>query len=137
MPSNVDNFDLRTSHVLPALIRKFHEAKETGAQVKIWGSGRPRHEFLFSDEVADAIRFLLERGGIEGFVNVGTGSSVSIRELAETIQRVVGHQGEMVWNTSMLDGPREDDGRFQATRAGLAASARAGGRHPPSLRLVP
>lgn len=109
MPPNVygpyDNFDLKTSHVLPALIRKFHEAKESGhGPVEVWGSGKPRREFLHSDDVADAIAFLLERGGVEGFINVGTGSSVSIRELAETIQRVVGHQGEMVWNTSMPDG---------------------------------
>ncbi len=108
MPPNVygpfDNFDLKTSHVLPALIRKFHEAKATGAPVEVWGSGRPRREFLYSDDVADAIHFLLQQGNIEGFVNVGTGSSVSIRELAETIQRVVGHEGEMVWNTSMPDG---------------------------------
>ena len=108
MPPNVfgpnDNFDLKSSHVLPALIRKFDEAKATGAPVEVWGSGKPRREFLYSDDVADAIHFLLAKGGVEGFVNVGTGSSVSIRELAETIQKVVGHRGEMVWNTSMPDG---------------------------------
>ncbi|RYG21128.1 NAD-dependent epimerase/dehydratase family protein, partial [bacterium] len=96
--------DLQTSHVLPALIRKFHEAKATNAAVEVWGSGRPRREFLYSDDVADAIHHLLRKEGVEGFVNVGTGTSVSIRELAETVQRVVGHGGEMAWNTSMPDG---------------------------------
>ena len=107
MPPNVygdrDNFDLKTSHVLPALIRKFHEAKPHG-DVECWGSGRPRREFLYSDDVADACVFLMEQDKVEGHVNVGTGSSVSIKELAETIQKVVGHNGGIVWNTSMPDG---------------------------------
>jgi GDP-L-fucose synthase len=84
-------------------MRKFHEALPNGP-VEVWGSGNPRREFLHSDEVADACWFLLKHGGVEGFVNVGTGKSVSIRELAETIQSIVGHKGEMVWNTSMPDG---------------------------------
>lgn len=107
MPPNVygphDNFDLKTSHVLPALIRKFHEALPD-KPVEVWGSGRPRREFLHSDDVSDALVFLLDHPDVRGMVNVGTGTSVSIRELAETIQGVVGHKGEMVWNASMPDG---------------------------------
>jgi GDP-L-fucose synthase len=107
MPPNVygtyDNFDLKTSHVLPALIRKFHEALPNNP-VEAWGTGNPRREFLHSDDVADAVHFLLQQPKVEGHVNVGTGSSVSIRELAETIQSVVGHKGEIQWNTSMPDG---------------------------------
>ena len=142
MPPNVygpnDNYDLSSSHVLPALIRKFDEAKATGGPVEVWGSGRPRREFLYSDDAADGIHFLLQRGGIEGFVNLGTGQGISIRELAETVQRVVGHQGEMTWkhlHARWL--PREDDGRDQAARARLAPPDRARGRHPRRLRLVP
>jgi GDP-L-fucose synthase len=107
MPPNVygtyDNFDLKTSHVLPALIRKFHEARPD-KPVEAWGTGNPRREFLHSDDVADAVHFLLQQPKVEGHVNVGTGSSVSIRELAETIQSVVGHKGQIQWNTSMPDG---------------------------------
>lgn len=107
MPPNVygpfDNFDLKSSHVLPALLRKFHEAKPN-KPVEVWGSGKPKREFMHSDDLADALVFLLNKGSIEGFVNVGTGKSISIRELAETIQSVTGHEGEMVWNTSMPDG---------------------------------
>jgi GDP-L-fucose synthase len=107
MPPNVygdrDNYNLQTSHVLPALIRKFHEALPDKI-VTCWGSGNPRREFLNSDDVADACVFLLEQDSIEGHINVGTGSSVSIRELAETIQTIVGHKGEISWDTSMPDG---------------------------------
>ena len=98
-----DNYDLRTSHVLPALIRKFHEGLPNGP-VEVWGSGKPKREFLHSDDVADALVFLVNQEKVEGHINVGTGSSVSIKELAETIQSVVGHSGEIVWNTSMPDG---------------------------------
>lgn len=107
MPPNVfgdrDNYDLKTSHVLPALIRKFHEALPN-SDVICWGSGNPRREFLHSDDVAGACVFLLQQDGVEGHINVGTGASVSIRELAETIQRIVGHQGSILWDTSMPDG---------------------------------
>lgn len=107
MPPNVygpfDNFDLKNSHVLPALIRKFHDAKPDG-EVECWGTGTPRREFLHSADVADAMLFLLEQEQIEGHVNVGTGTSVSIKELAETVQRVVGHTGPIRWNTDMPDG---------------------------------
>ncbi len=107
MPPNVygpgDNFDLKTSHVLPALIRKFHEAKPSGA-VTLWGTGTPRREFLYSDEVADALLFLLNDEAATGLINVGTGTSVTIKDLALTIQRVVGHDGPIEWDTSMPDG---------------------------------
>ena len=109
MPPNVygpyDNFDLKTSHVLPALIRKFHEAKLDGnREVECWGTGSPRREFLHSDDVADACAFLLQQEKVEGHVNVGTGTSVSIKQLAETIQSIVGHAGSLRWNTSYPDG---------------------------------
>lgn len=107
MPPNVyganDNFDLKSSHVLPALIRKFHEALPD-KPVECWGTGSPKREFLISHQVADGIVFLMEQEGVQGHVNVGTGSSVSIKHLAETIQRIVGHKGEIVWNTQYPDG---------------------------------
>jgi GDP-L-fucose synthase len=107
MPPNVygayDNFDLKTSHVLPALIRKVHEALPD-KPVEVWGTGKPRREFMYSDEVADALLFLLGIGGIEGHVNVGTGISISIAELAQLIQSVTGHTGEIYYNTAMPDG---------------------------------
>jgi len=107
MPPNVygdrDNYDLQTSHVLPALIRKFHEALPD-KPVTCWGTGSPRREFLHSTDVARACVFLLGHPEIEGHIHIGTGTSVSIRELAETIQRITGHRGEIVWDTSMPDG---------------------------------
>ena len=107
MPPNVygdrDNYDLQTSHVLPALIRKFHEALPD-RPVTCWGSGNPRREFLHSTDVARACAFLLGQERVEGHIHVGTGTSVSIRELAETIQRITGHRGEIVWDQSMPDG---------------------------------
>ncbi len=107
MPPNAygdrDNYNLQTSHVLPALVRKFHEALPNRT-VTCWGTGTPRREFLHSDDIADACVFLLEQERVSGHVNVGTGSSVSIRELAETIKKIVGHQGEIEWDTSMPDG---------------------------------
>jgi len=109
MPPNVygpgDNYDLQNSHVLPALIRKFHAAKRAGdASVTAWGTGSPRREFLFSDDVADAIVYLMGREQVPTMVNVGTGTSISIRELAETVRRVVGFEGEIVWDTTKPDG---------------------------------
>jgi len=107
MPPNVygdrDNYDLLTSHVLPALIRKFHEALPD-QPVTCWGSGKPRREFLHSTDVASACAFLLEQEEVVGHIHVGTGTSVSIRELAETIQRITGHRGPIEWDTSMPDG---------------------------------
>lgn len=109
MPPNVygpgDNYDLQTSHVLPALIRKFHEAKLAGnTPVTCWGTGSPRREFLFSDDVAGAILFLMQTDDVPDMVNIGVGTSVSIKELATTIQQVIGHEGEIVWDTSKPDG---------------------------------
>lgn len=113
MPTNMygpnDNFDLKTSHVLPALIRKFHEAKETNAQsVEVWGSGTPRREFLHADDLADACLFLMNEYDDSDIVNVGVGHDISIRELAELIGSVVGYTGEIVFNRSIPDGtPRK------------------------------
>lgn len=113
MPTNLygthDNFDLKTSHVLPAMIRKFHEAKENNnSPVTLWGSGTPMREFLFVDDMAEAVVFALENKLPEYLYNVGTGEDLTIIELAETIQRVVGHEGEIVWDNSKPDGtPRK------------------------------
>lgn len=113
MPTNLygpnDNFDLNGSHVLPALIRKFHEAKVSGAaQVECWGTGAPLREFLHVDDMADACVFLLENYEGESHVNIGTGEEITIRALAETIGRIVGYRGEIVWNADMPDGtPRK------------------------------
>jgi GDP-L-fucose synthase len=113
MPANMyginDNFDLKTSHVLPALIRKFHEAKVANAPtVTCWGTGKVMREFLFSDDLACACRFLLENYSDEQIINIGYGSDVTIRELAETVQRVVGFEGQIVWDSSKPDGtPRK------------------------------
>lgn len=113
MPTNLygthDNFDLNTSHVLPAMIRKFHEAKENNnAPVTLWGSGTPMREFLFVDDMADAVVFALENRLPDYLYNIGTGEDLTIRHLAETIQRIVGHQGNIKWDDSKPDGtPRK------------------------------
>jgi GDP-L-fucose synthase len=113
MPTNLygphDNFDLESSHVLPALLRKAHEAKLRGDRVlPVWGSGRPRREFLHVDDMADACVTLMELGVGEGVFNIGTGLDVTIRELAETIQRVVGLGAEIEWDSAKPDGtPRK------------------------------
>lgn len=113
MPTNLygpnDNFDLQSSHVLPALIRKFHEAKVNNqATVEIWGTGTPLREFIYVDDMADACVFLMENYDGEQHVNIGTGEEVSIRQLAETVKEVVGFEGELVFNTNMPDGtPRK------------------------------
>ena len=113
MPTNLygpnDNFDLKNSHVLPALIRKFHEAKVNDNDVvEVWGTGTPLREFLYVDDMADACVFLMENYDGEQHVNIGTGEEVSIRELAETVKEVVGFDGELVFNTEMPDGtPRK------------------------------
>ena len=113
MPTNLygynDNFDLKSSHVLPAMIRKFHEAKENDhSPVALWGSGTPMRDFLFVDDLALAIIFVLENKLSEHLYNVGTGSDITINELAQTIQKAVGHQGEIVWDSSKPDGtPRK------------------------------
>ncbi|EOS30795.1 hypothetical protein C804_03133 [Lachnospiraceae bacterium A4] len=113
MPTNLygpyDNYDLSGSHVMPALIRKFHEAKANNApSVELWGTGTPLREFLHVDDMADACVFLLEHYDGEQHVNIGTGKEVTIRELAEIVRRVVGYEGGIVWNQEMPDGtPRK------------------------------
>lgn len=113
MPTNLygtqDNFDLNTSHVLPAMIRKFHEAKENNqAPVTLWGSGTPMREFLFVDDMAASVIFALENELPEHLYNVGTGVDLTIKELAELIQKTVGHTGEIVWDAEKPDGtPRK------------------------------
>ena len=113
MPTNLygpnDNYDLNYSHVLPALIRKAHEAKVRGdKELVVWGSGKPMREFLYVDDMADACVFMMENGVADGMFNVGTGKDVTIRELAETVMSVVGFKGGIVFNTSKPDGtPRK------------------------------
>lgn len=113
MPTNLygpnDNYDLDNSHVLPALIRKAHEAKLRGdGKLVVWGTGAPKREFLHVDDMADACVFLMENGVREGLFNVGTGTDVTIRELAETVMQVVGFGGEIVFDASKPDGtPRK------------------------------
>lgn len=121
MPTNLygpnDNFDLETSHVLPALIRKIHEAKVRGdKEVEIWGSGKPRREFLYSEDMADACVFIMEHRDFKDtyqasqneirntHINIGTGVDISIQELAELIQKIVGYEGKLIYNTSKPDG---------------------------------
>lgn len=120
MPTNLygpgDNYDLNTSHVLPALLRKFHEAKVSGAdEVVVWGSGTPLREFLHCDDLADALVFLLKTYSGGAHVNVGSGVEVTIRELAETIAKVVGYEARLSFDASKPDGtPRKlmDSGRL-------------------------
>ena len=112
MPTNLygyfDNFDLETSHVLPAMLRKFHQAKENNTAVKLWGNGTPMREFLFVDDMAEAVVYALENELPEYLYNVGTGKDITIKELADTIQQVTGHQGEIIWDTEKPDGtPRK------------------------------
>ena len=113
MPTNLyginDNYHPENSHVLPALIRKFHEAKENGsAEVVIWGSGTPRREFLFADDLAEACLFLMEHYNEKNIINIGCGEDVTIKELAETVKEVVGFTGNLVYDTARPDGtPRK------------------------------
>ena len=113
MPTNLygpyDNYDLSNSHVLPAMIRKFHEAKINNApSVELWGTGSPLREFLYSDDMADACVFLLENYSGERHVNIGTGKEVTIKQLAELVKKTVGFNGDIVWNSHMPDGtPRK------------------------------
>jgi GDP-L-fucose synthase len=122
MPTNLygpnDNYDLNNSHVLPALIRKAHEAKLRGdRELVVWGTGKPMREFLYVDDMADACVFLMESGVTDGLFNVGTGADVTIRELAESVMSVVGFKGEIVFDSTKPDGtPRKllDVGRMRA-----------------------
>ncbi len=122
MPTNMygpnDNYDLNNSHVLPALIRKFHEAKvRNAAEVVCWGTGSPLREFLYADDLGDACVFLMENYSEEQFINAGSGKEITIRELSELIGRIVGFTGKIVWDTSKPDGtPRKlmDNSRLAA-----------------------
>jgi len=113
MPTNLygtnDNYDLVNSHVLPAMIRKFHEAKEIGAsEMTLWGTGSPMREFLHADDLAEACLFLMENYNEAELVNIGTGEDVTIKKLADLVKQIVGFQGEIVWDSSKPDGtPRK------------------------------
>jgi GDP-L-fucose synthase len=113
MPTNLyginDNFDLSSSHVLPALLRKFHEAKISGSsQVVVWGSGKPRREFLFVDDLADACVFAMNNKNITELTNIGTGEDVTILELANLIKKITGFSGKIILDESKPDGtPRK------------------------------
>jgi len=113
MPTNLygpnDNYDLNNSHVLPALLRKFHEAKQNREkQVVVWGTGTPRREFLHVDDLADACYFLMQHYNEDGLVNIGIGEDISIKELAETIKQIVGFDGELIFDSTKPDGtPRK------------------------------
>ncbi len=108
MPTNLygpnDNFDLNTSHVLPAMINKFHIAKKDNTKVILWGSGSPRREFLHVDDLGKAVLFALENSLDQHLYNVGSGSDITIRSLAKLIQKIVGHKGEIYWDVSKPDG---------------------------------
>ena len=113
MPTNLygpnDNYDLQNSHVLPALIRKFHTAKDTNdAFVTLWGTGSPKREFLYVDDLANACLHLMQHYNEKQFLNIGTGEDMTIFELAELIKNIVGYNGEIVWDTTKPDGtPRK------------------------------
>ncbi len=113
MPTNLygpnDNFDLKSSHVLPAMLRKFHEAKgNSNSPVELWGSGTPMREFLHVDDLAQAVLFAVENVLPEYLYNVGTGTDITINVLAETIQNIVGHKGDIIWDSTKPDGtPRK------------------------------
>jgi GDP-L-fucose synthase len=113
MPTNLygtnDNYDLQNSHVLPAMIRKFHEAKINGnPTVEIWGTGSPKREFLHADDMAAACVFLMQTYNEKGFLNIGTGEDISIKDLAILVKKIVGFEGELVFNTTKPDGtPRK------------------------------
>ena len=113
MPTNLygynDNFDLKSSHVLPAMIRKFHEAKVNNhSPVTLWGSGTPMREFLFVDDLAQAVVYALENKLDDHLYNVGSGKDVTIKELAIIIQKITGHQGDIIWDSTKPDGtPRK------------------------------
>jgi GDP-L-fucose synthase len=127
MPTNLygrgDNFDLRNSHVLPALIRKFHDAKVSGAaEVEVWGTGKPRREFLHVDDLADACVYLMRNFSEEQLINIGWGVDISIAELAALVAKIVGFSGSMRFNTSMPDGaPRKLLDVTRATALGWSA----------------
>ena len=113
MPTNLygpgDNFDLQNSHVLPALIRKFHEAKINGAEsVEIWGTGSPKREFLHVHDLADAVVYLMENYNEKQFLNIGCGEDISIKDLALLVKKITGFKGELKFDTSKPDGTHEN-----------------------------
>ena len=134
MPTNLygigDNYDPQSSHVLPALIRKFHEAKATGSKtVTCWGTGTPLREFLFADDLARACVFLMANYSEEGFINVGFGEEISVRELASMVRRVIGFDGEISWDHLKPDGaPRKllDSSRLFALGWGPSIDLKTG-----------
>ena len=134
MPTNLygpnDNYDLNNSHVLPALIRKAHEAKQRGDQaLVVWGTGTPMREFLYADDLADACVYLMEQGYDGPLVNIGTGTDVTIRELAETVVKAIGFEGDLVFDASKPDGtPRKlmDVGRLASLGWTATTSLTAG-----------
>ena len=109
MPTNLygsfDNFDLETSHVLPAMLRKFHEAKlNNNSDVELWGTGTPMREFLFVDDLADAVLYALENTLPEYLYNIGSGNDITIKDLSKIVQKITGHQGKVIWDSSKPDG---------------------------------
>ena len=134
MPTNLygprDNFDLETSHVLPAMLRKFSDAKKSGnTPVTLWGSGRPMREFLFVEDLADAVSFTIENDLKESLYNIGTGKDITIKELAQTIQDITGHEGDIRWDSSKPDGtPRKlmDVSRMKSEGWGYDTELREG-----------
>ena len=143
MPTNLygpgDNFSLLDSHVLPALLRRFHEAKANGApEVVVWGSGTPRREFLHVDDLADALLFLMERYADEAPVNVGWGEDLTIRELATMVARVVGYEGRLSFDTEQARRHAAEAARREpAAGARVAPADQVGGRIKADVRLVP
>ena len=141
MPTNLygpgDNFDLASSHVLPALIRKAHEAKTAGApDITLWGTGTPRREFLHVDDCAEALVFLMQRYSGHEHINIGSGGDLTIRELAETICDIVGYRGSIVLDTTKPDGtPRKLMDSGQDHGDGLDAGDRPAVRHPLDIRV--
>ena len=128
MPTNLygshDNFDLKTSHVLPAMIRKFHDAKENvNKPVELWGSGKPRREFLHVDDLAEAVVFAMEKKLEFNLYNIGTGVDLTIKELATLVQKIVGHQNHITWDFSKPDGtPRKLMDISKMTKSGWKAN---------------
>jgi GDP-L-fucose synthase len=130
MPTNLfgygDNYDIESSHVLPAMIAKFHNGKIENKTVELWGDGSPRREFLFADDLAEAVVFLMENknaNDIGEFINIGTGKDIELKELAEIIREIVGFKGDLKWNTNMPNGtPRKMLDVSRMDRLGWTAS---------------
>ena len=143
MPTNIygpgDNFDLETSHVLPALLRRFHEAQQSGAEsVTLWGTGVALREFLYSEDLAEAVLHLLDHYSEPGPINVGFGEDISIKELATIIAATVGFTGEIRWDATQARRHPAQAARFEPDpRHRLEPESRASRGHPTQLRVVP